>query len=187
MRMRIPRCRSSSAISVTESFAFLIEHLVEDPSWLAATLGIDDAADALAHAAATKLMLLRRYAAKISYELELHGWGVDLAAMPGRYAELLGSATRVGWPEAAWISDIDGGFYVACYLQAWALETHWSRALRDRHSERWFESPEAGRWLRELWSQGQRLDAVELLGHALGERLDFGVIADEFTGNATGQ
>ena len=58
--------------------------------------------------------------------------------MPGRYAELLGDATRIRWPQAAWVSDVDAGFYVACYLRAWALETHWRRALRERFGERWF-------------------------------------------------
>jgi hypothetical protein len=172
--------------SVTESFAFLIEHLTEDPVWLEARLGVGvgDAADAVEQARAVKLLFLRRYAAKIGYELELHGPDPDLGALPGRYAELLGAATSVRWPEAAWIADVDPGFYVAAYLRAWALETHWRRALRERYGERWFESPTAGEWLRGLWGQGQRLGADELLAEALGEELDFAVMADEFAAAA---
>ncbi len=43
---------------------------------------------------AVKLYFLRRYAAKISYELELHGAEPDLERMPARYAELLGGGDR---------------------------------------------------------------------------------------------
>jgi hypothetical protein len=166
--------------SVTESFAFLLEHLTEDPAWLESRLRVKDAGGALAQARAVKLYFLRRYGAKIGYELELHQPEPRLEEMPGRYAELLQSATRVRWPEAGWISDVDEGFYVACYLRAWALETHWRRALRERFGDRWFESADAGAWLRELWAQGQRLGADELLAEALDEELDFGVMVAEF-------
>jgi hypothetical protein len=166
--------------SVTESFAFLLEHLTESPAWLQASLGIEDATDAIAQARAAKLLFLRRYAAKIGYELELHGAAPDMSAMPGRYRERLEEATRLRWPEEPWLDDVDGGFYVACYLRAWALEAHWRRALRERFGERWFEVPAAGGWLRKLWSQGQRLDAEELLAAELGEQLDFNVLAEEF-------
>lgn len=168
--------------SVTESFAFLLEHLTEDPAWLADRLGVDDAGGAVAHARASRLVLVRRHAAKLAYELELHAERPALSSMPARYAELLTDATRIPWPRASWVSDVDAGFYVACYLRAWALETHWRRALRERFGQRWFASREAGEWLFGLMRGGQRLDADELLASELGETLDFGVIADELAG-----
>jgi hypothetical protein len=166
--------------SVTESFAFLLEHLTEDPEWLTARLGVSDPAPVTSHARAVKLVMLRRYAAKIAYELELHDETPPLDAMPERYVELLAASTRVEWPWESWLADVDPGFYVACYLRAWALENSWRRALRDRFGARWFESPAAGEWLRELWRQGQRLDGATLLEQTLGEELDFRVMADEF-------
>jgi hypothetical protein len=167
--------------SVTESFAFLLEHLTESPVWLEGSLGLEDPEEALAQARAAKLLFLRRYAAKLGYELELHGPAPDLSAMPRRYSELLEGATSLRWPEEPWLDDVDGGFYVACYLRAWALEAHWRKALRERFGERWFEVPDAGAWLRRLWSQGQRLDAEELLAAEVGEQLDFNVLAEEFS------
>jgi hypothetical protein len=166
--------------SVTESFAFLFEHLTEDRAWLAARLGVAGPEPVLDHARAVKLVMLRRYAAKIAYELELHSER-RLDAMRSRYVELLSDSTRVAWPGESWLSDVDPAFYVACYLRAWALETTWRRSLRERFGERWFESGEAGEWLRGLWRLGQRLDAAELLAEALGERLDFENLAREFT------
>jgi hypothetical protein len=166
---------------VTESFAFLLEHLTSDPQWLAVRLRASDPEPIAAHARAAKLVMLRRYAAKVAYELELHDSDPDLDAMPDRYARLLGDATRVAeWPAVSWLADVDPGFYVACYLRAWALETAWRRALRERFGQRWFESAEAGGWLRGLWRHGQRLRAEELLQEALGEQLGFEALAAEF-------
>jgi len=165
--------------SVTESFAFCVEHLVSDANWLRERLGVSDPEPAVEFARAFRLVMLRRYAAKLAYELELHSGSVDLARMPDRYAELLSEAVRVPWPRASWVADVDDGFYAACYLRAWALETHWRAALEERFGETWFASPEAGEWLRGLWRSGQRLGADELLADALGEELDFTRLAAE--------
>jgi hypothetical protein len=166
--------------TVTESFAFLLEHLAEDRAWLGARFGLDDPEAAAAHSRAVKLVMLRRYAAKLHYELELHGPSPALEEMPRRYAELLSQAVRVPWPAAGWLVDVDEGFYAACYLRAWVLETRWRMALRDRFGAEWFASREAGEWLRSLWREGQRLDADELLAETLGEQLDFAAMAAEF-------
>jgi hypothetical protein len=172
--------------AVTESFAFLLESLVEDPGWLSERLGVADPEPIVAHALATQLVMLRRYAAKIAYELELHGATPRLEAMPATYGRLLEGATRMAWTPQTWLADVDGGFYVACYLRAWALEVHWRRALRERFGERWFEHADAGDWLRGLWRQGQRLGAEELLAESLGEELDFSLLAAELTAQGPG-
>jgi hypothetical protein len=166
--------------SVTESFAFLLEGMTSNPAWLEARLGVADAGPVARHVRAARLVFLRRYAAKLDYELELHGEGAELAAMPDRYAALLGRATGVEWPAATWLDDVDPGFYAACYLRAWALEAIWRRALIERFGESWIAEPAAGEWLRELWRNGQRLRADELLAETLGEQLDFRALAAEF-------
>ncbi len=91
-------------------------------------------------------MYLRRYAAKLAYELELHGGGGAGAAdtrtdgLAERYAELLGGALAIEWPTETYLADVDPGFYCACYLRAWALETHLRSHLRERFGPAWFES-----------------------------------------------
>jgi hypothetical protein len=167
--------------AVTESFAFLLEGLTADPAWLREVLGIEDPDAAVSHARAARLLMLRRYSAKIAYEVEIHGPGVELESMRSRYVELLSDRVGVAWPGETWLSDVDPGFYVACYLRAWALELSWRRALRERFGESWFRHPEAGEWLLALWGQGQRLGAEELLGETLGESLDFDGLASELT------
>jgi hypothetical protein len=179
--------------SVTESFAFLLEGLTANPAWLEGIMrGRSDRSDpsyvgdgveaAIAHARAARLVMLRRYSAKIAYEVELHGPDADLARMPERYAGLLTDAVGVSYPRETWLSDVDSGFYAACYLRAWALEVDWRAELTERFGEAWFESAGAGAWLRGLWSQGQRLDADRLLAQATGGTIDFGRLAVELIG-----
>lgn len=164
--------------AITEAFAFLFDHLAEDPEWLRTRLGIEDRDGALAaHARATRLIYLRRYAAKLAYELDLHAAAPPSdAALRDRYATLLGAAARVHWPAETYLAEVDPGFYVAAYLRAWALETHLRAHLRERFGERWFERPEAGDALRALWRDGQRLSAEELLGELTGAELDFSAL-----------
>ena len=167
--------------SVTESYAFLLEGLTANPVWLERVLGAEGAQAAVEHARASRLVFLRRYSAKIAYEVELHGPDADLAAMPERYASLLGDSIGVEWPQETWLSDVDPGFYVACYLRAWALEVDWRTGLAERFGADWFASEEAGGWLRGLWVRGQRLDADRLLDEVAGRRLDFDRLAAELS------
>jgi hypothetical protein len=124
--------------SITEGFAFLFEHLVSDPEWLRLHMGVADPEAVIQHSRAFKLIFLRRYCAKLRYELELHDDAAQLEAMPGRYSELLGDAVGVDWPQATWLSDVDEFFYAARYLRAWALETQLRARLRERFGEAWF-------------------------------------------------
>jgi hypothetical protein len=165
--------------SVTESFAFLLEGLTASPEWLERILGAEGAGPAIEHGRAARLVMLRRYSAKIAYEVELHGPGADLGTMPERYSELLGDRIGVPWPRETWLADVDSGFYVACYLRAWALEVDWRRELVGRFGERWFSRREAGDWLRGLWAEGQRLDADRLLAETVGGSLGFDRLASE--------
>jgi hypothetical protein len=64
-------------------------------------------------------------------------------------------------------------------LRAWALEAMWRRSLRERFGDTWFARREAGQWLRELWAQGQRLPAEELVSEALGRELSFEPLISE--------
>jgi hypothetical protein len=165
--------------SITEAFAFLFQHLVEDPEWLARRLDVDDARELRAFSRAHKLLYLRRYCGKLAYELELHEARGSLDPLADRYSELLGEALQIEWPRQTYLSDVDPGFYSACYLRAWALETHLRAHLHERFGVRWFERPEAGDTLRRLWREGQRRSPEELLGELTGRTLSFQVLLDD--------
>lgn len=167
--------------SVTEGFAFLFERLVEDPEWLARRLGVAAGEELAMHFRAQRLVLVRRYAAKLAYELELHGsTRRSLPAHAEGYAARLSAAVGVSWPRATFLADLDRGFYCANYLRAWALETHVRGALRARFGRAWFEEPAAGELLRSLWREGQRRDASELAAQLGDGELDFAAMVDDF-------
>ena len=165
--------------SVTEGFAFLFEHLVSNPEWLSRRLGIEDPSPIVEHSRASKLVFLRRYAAKLGYELELHG-GQDVEGLETVYADRLSRALHLDWPTSSWLSDVDDFFYAARYLRAWALETHTRSALCERFGTCWFEEREAGAFLQELWRRGQGADGGEgILAAVGGSRIDFGVLRED--------
>jgi hypothetical protein len=164
--------------AVTEGFAFLLEHLVADRDWLSARLGLTDAADYLGFAALAKLYLVRRYAAKLEYEVELHS-GAPLEQLPGRYTEALDGALGIPHSPTDYLEDVDGGFYCTKYLRAWAFEAQLADHLRSRFGTRWFADPAAGGLVRELWSLGQSLPADELCSQVTGQGIEFGVLAAE--------
>ena len=163
--------------AVTEGFAFLLEHLTGDARWLAARLDMPRSDQFVRFSAFVTLFFLRRYCAKLRYELELHS-GAPLGSLPGRYAQLLSSAVGVPYPESDFLEDVDGGFYCTCYLRAWAFEAQLSEWLRERYGQSWFAQREAGTLVRELWELGQSLNADALLREVTGQNIDFGVLSD---------
>ena len=162
--------------SFTEAFAFLFQNLCHEPAWLRDVLGVEDPGPIVRQTRAVDLFFHRRYAAKIGYELLLHGDGAP--DLPGEYARRLSGAAHVDWPRATWLTDVDAFFYVARYLRAWALERRMAATLKERFGERWWAEREAGGLLREIWSKGQRAQGEELLAELGDEpRIDFGVLA----------
>ncbi len=149
--------------SITEGFAFLLQRLAADPEWLARRLGVRGPEPIAAHARASKLVFLRRYAAKLLYELDLHDSPASLDAMPERYARGLSEALHLEWPSATWLDDVDPFFYAARYLRAWALEALVARTLERRFGGAWFDEREAGALLERLWASGQGMSVPELL------------------------
>jgi hypothetical protein len=147
--------------SVTEAYAFTLEHLVYNPAWLERHLGIADPSCYLDLARFHKHYMLRRYAAKLLYELELHG-GENPRAKSKRYADLLTATLGVRHSAEDYLFDVDDGFYCARYLRAWILEAQVRRRLEREFGERWFQDRQAGSYLRTLWSWGQSHAADEL-------------------------
>jgi hypothetical protein len=163
--------------AVTEGWAMLLELLVNEPAWLERRLDFARPGDFAAEASAGQLYFVRRYAAKFLYELELHG-ETDLQAMRSRYVERMHDALKIEFSQADYLSDVDVGFYSSSYLRAWAFEALLRSFLREEFGTAWFARREAGSLLRELWSEGQRMTADELLGEVAGAELDLAAVAE---------
>jgi hypothetical protein len=166
--------------AVTEGFAFLLEHLIADRHWLSSTLQLAEADDYLHFAALAKLYLVRRYAAKLEYEVALHS-GAALELLPGLYTDALDEALGMRHSPTDYLEDVDGGFYCTCYLRAWAFEAQLADHLRGRFGSRWFAERAAGSLVRELWQLGQSLTADALCKQVTGRGIEFSVLADEAT------
>jgi hypothetical protein len=163
--------------AVTEGWAFLLEHLTGDPIWLARRLDFSRPREFAAEDAVQLLFFVRRYAAKLLYELELHRTD-DLRAMRSRYVEILGDALKVEPSETDWLSDVDAGFYVTEYLRAWSFEAQVRYHLREEFGNEWFARREAGSLVRELWSLGQKPTADELLREVTGSEIEMTAVAE---------
>jgi hypothetical protein len=163
--------------AVTEGWAMLLEHLTIDPVWLERRLDFARPREFAAEGATQLLWVLRRYCAKLIYELEFHT-EPDATAMRPRYVELLSDALKVEPSDTDYLADIDDGFYASQYLRAWAFEAQLRAYLRERFGNAWFTRKDAGSLLRELWSEGQRPTADELLQDVTGATLELEAAAD---------
>jgi hypothetical protein len=160
--------------AVTEGFAFVFDHLNLNPRWLETYLGYTDSHDYLLFANLVELYFLRRYAGKLAYETEFHVQSGSLDHMAERYRELLSKAVQIDVPADNYLVDIDEGFYASNYLRAWMLEGALRMLLQDNYGMEWFRDPEAGVWLKGLWSSGQAYSADQLLLKNGGGKLDTG-------------
>jgi hypothetical protein len=163
--------------AVTEGWAMLLELLVNDPAWLERRLDFAKPDEFAAEGTAGLLYFVRRYAAKFLYELELHA-GDELEPMRQRYAERMQDALKIEVSETDYLGDVDPGFYSSSYLRAWAFESTLRGFLREEFGRAWFTRREAGSLLRELWYEGQRPTADELLDEVTGAELSLDAVSD---------
>jgi len=158
-------------MAVTEGWAMLMQHLVTEPAWLNRRLDVPRVQE-LAHDGAVSLLyFVRRYAAKLLYEIEFFQADAVTSMRP-RYAEILSDAMKLPINPESYLDDIDGSFYVTGYLRSWAFEAQLREFLRGEFGNEWFARRDAGDLLRELWSLGQGPTADELLKDVTGARLE---------------
>ncbi len=163
--------------AVTEGWAMLMQHLVTEPAWLSRRLDVPNV-DALGKDGAVSLLyFVRRYSAKLLYEIELFQVE-DPTTMRSRYVELLSDALKIPIRPESYLDDVDGSFYVTGYLRSWAFEAQLRDFLRGEFGNDWFARREAGGLLRELWSVGQEPTADALLKDVTGATLEMASVGD---------
>lgn len=179
---RYPEFLFTPEHGTTEGYAFLFNYLFLDPLWLKEYLpNVNDesARDVRASIALLTLHNIRRYCAKLRYELELHdNPTVRSAPLAETYARLQSEATLFRRAPQLYLWDVDDGFYVAAYLRAWAFEVGLREHMRVRHGRRWWRERRAGDDLIDLWNTSSRY-TVEELAKLIGFReLSFELLAD---------
>jgi hypothetical protein len=162
--------------SITEGYAMLFDHLMHDAGWLSrySALGKARVGDYRRAAALEELQFLRRYSAKLLYELQLYGGATAWSSLPDAYVDILSSATLFRYRTADAFVDVDPRFYSARYLRAWQLQAALRDALVARFDEDWYRNPRTGPWMvRELFGEGQRELASELAERVGARPLSF--------------
>lgn len=156
------------AHNVTETYSFLFEYLVLNPTWRKTFVPMPETKDkAYAHFLwFQKLSFLRRYAAKLLYELKFHRKDYRVLNdnyQPTRktydspakmYAAILGQATGVKYNPVDYLLDMDGAYYSADYLLAWMFEVQVRKKLEETFGQAWFKNKKSGNFLKDMWQFG---------------------------------
>lgn len=165
--------------SLTEGYAFLMEYLLTNPLWLAKYISMKEPKAFLKFVYLYKLYFLRRYVAKLAYELLLHTKGLRDA--PREYQETLESSLVFKHPVSHYLMDVDDGFYCANYLRAWIFEAQIKRVLTQHFGGDWFLKRGAGIQLQKWWSLGQKFRVEEMLRDLGYKGLDLNPLVEEIT------
>ena len=170
--------------ALTEIYSYIFEAVTREPGWHALHFGLSDA-EAEENADATRfleVLLYRRYAAKLRYELGFWGAFPEEQGHSSRdYTPLLTEATGLRYDERGYLSDMDAGFYSADYLRAWIRSAQLNTHLRREVGEDWWRNTGTGEILRGLFAEGTR-PSTEDIARRLGfEPLDTGPLVAELT------
>src|SRR5918996_1198613 len=173
--------RLSRDHALTEIYSFLLESITREPGWHALHFGLSDAEDAERAEAARflEVLLFRRYAAKLEYELELWSDFEHATDYAEPYAEKLRRAVGFRYRPDGYLADMDGDFYSADYLRAWIRTAQLRTHLRERIGEDWWRRPETGELLRELFAEGTQPTSEEIADRIGFDPLDTGPLLDE--------
>ena len=163
-------------VAVTEGWAMLMQHLTDDPAWLSKRLDFPKPHDFEIEGVTQLLYMVRRYSAKLLYELEFQQ-AEDATKLSSRYVDILGDALKIEPAAADYLADIDSGFYVTGYLRSWAFEAQFRTHLRERYGSDWFAKREAGSLVHELWETGMSMTADEVLNEVTGQEIDMDAVA----------
>ena len=166
--------RLSRDHALTEIYSFALESVTREAGWHREHFDLEGS-QAEERAEATRfldLLLFRRYAAKLEYELEI--WA-DFARAPDyapSYAERLRAATGFGYRSDGYLADMDDGFYSADYLRAWIRAAQLRAFLRERAGRDWWREPGTGEFLRGLFAEGTRPSSEDIAARIGFEPLD---------------
>ena len=173
--------RLSRDHALTEIYSFLLESITREPGWHALHFGAFevDARDRAEAARFLEVLLLRRYAAKLAYELEL--WA-DFEHAPEHaqtYADNLRAAVGFRYRVDGYLADLDGDFYSADYLRAWIRTAQLRAFLRETIGEDWWRRSETGDHLRALFQEGTRPTSEEIADRIGCDPLDTEPLVEE--------
>lgn len=146
-----------TSYALTEIYSFLLEGLTVNQEWLTSMVGVPEAAarEIAYYRKLREFFMLRRYVAKLVYELGFYSDPLNDARNSELYAGTLTASTRVQYDPRNYLNDMDAGYYSADYLRAWITEAMVREHLETRYGPAWFSNPSAGEFLLGLWATGE--------------------------------
>jgi hypothetical protein len=167
--------------ALTEIYSFLLESVTREPAWHAEHFDLDrgEAEERAEAARFLEVLLFRRYAAKLDYELAIWSDFAHAESYADVYAEKLRAAVGFRYRRDAYLADMDDGFYSADYLRAWIRTAQLRAHLRDTIGGDWWERPETGELLRALFREGTRPSSEEIAARIGFDPLDTRPLLDE--------
>ena len=161
--------------SITEGYAMLFDHRMQDAGWLKRYTELGTALGSFLRATGfEELHFLRRYSAKLIYETELYGGGTSWDSLPDLYVEQLTAATSFRYNRADAFVDVDPRYYAVRYLRAWQLQALIAETLVELFDVDWWRNPRAGPWIcSALFGEGQRELAHEQAQRVAKKELSF--------------
>lgn len=150
--------------SVSEGFAMFFDHLLADVNWLTCftNLKAKMLTEYLEYSKLKELLMLRRYAAKLEYELRLNEVN-EIPEKSKMYSDIFKKTTKINYNEEDFLTDVDPYFYCARYLRAWMFQASLKKHFCISFGNDWFLKKDSGKFLKEIWSSGQKYSAEELL------------------------
>ncbi len=146
-----------------EAYAFLIEGLLDEPEFARAQFNIPEAgvADYLRQRAYVQLLTVRSCCGDFQFEQAVFAGSQDLRDV---YESIKRPIAKTAW------NDIDGEmlfqrvdhYEAAEYLTGWFLAAQIREHLRQKFGAKWYESADAGEFLKGLWQHGTRKTALEV-------------------------
>jgi hypothetical protein len=167
--------------ALTEIYSFLVESITREAGWHASyfELAEDEAVERAEGARFLEVLLFRRYAAKLTYELAFWSDFENAPEYATLYAENLRSAVRFRYRPDGYLADMDDGFYSADYLRAWIRSAQLRAHLRAEVGEDWWARAETGDLLRDLFREGTRPSSEEVARRIGFDPLDTAPLLDE--------
>ena len=165
-----------------EIYSFLMEYLTMNRAWLVEVVGLPEqtAWEVVYRKKLVEFYFVRRYVAKLCYELDFFADPLNEGRNQELYATTLAAATGLLHPPQKYLQETSVGDYSADYLRAWITEAMLRRNLENTYGEGWFAHPAAGAFLRELWASGEAReneDVARMIGH---EPFDTTYLAEQF-------
>ncbi|MBI4575890.1 MAG: hypothetical protein HY722_06470 [Planctomycetes bacterium] len=175
--------RRRGEAAVPAAFGLLFRFLTLDAGWLAHYLEFPHPKDFLVLAWLERLYRLRGEAARLRCGLLFHGAPLDEARARETYGEHMMAALGFRHPRGLYLQETSPWLAGAGVLRACVFQAMLDRHLDHYFEEDWWRNYRAGRFLRGLWSFGQRMGVEEVARHIGHERLDLAPLVEGFERN----